>query len=483
MRHRPWIGILSLLIVQGLCRPAAAENPPRPNIIFVMADDMGWGQTGYRGHPLLKTPQLDRMAANGLRFERFYAGCPVCSPTRASVLTGRSPDRCGVLTHGYALRQQERTIAQALKKAGYITGHFGKWHLNGYKGPGVPILADDPYSPSAFGFDEWTSVTNFFDQNPLMSRKGEIVELQGDSSEVAVAEALRFLDRHRKSSQPLFAVIWFGTPHSPFRALDRDKSAFAELDEASANHYGELVAMDRAVGTLRRRLAASGLADNTLLVFCSDNGGLPKIEPETTGGLRGNKGTVYEGGLRVPGIIEWPAVIKSPRVTAYPACTMDLFPTVVDLLGLPTDSLVQPIDGISLKPVIEGMDGDRPAPIPFRFGKQAALVDGRYKILTRDLSKGEFELYDLVIDRAENRDLSAKQVERFETMKRKLLEFHASVDASFAGKDYPEGRLNPPDPPSISWFEAEPYKPYLEQWKDRWEYQGYLKNTRKASRK
>jgi arylsulfatase A-like enzyme len=162
---------------------------------------------------------------------------------------------------------------------------------------------------------------------------------------------------------------------------------------------------------------------------------------------------------------------------------MDLFPTVVDLLGLPADSLVQPIDGISLKPVIEGMDGERPNPIPFRFGKQAALVDGRYKILTRDLSKGEFELYDLVIDRAENRDLSAKQVERFETMKRQLLEFHASVDASFAGKDYPEGRLDPPDPPSISWFEAKPYQPYLEQWQDRWEYQGYLKNSRKASRR
>lgn len=477
------MGILGLVIALGFCRPTVAEDPPRPHIIFVMADDMGWGQTGYRGHPLLKTPQLDRMAANGLRFERFYAGCPVCSPTRASVLTGRSPDRSGVLTHGYALRQQEKTIAQALKKAGYVTGHFGKWHLNGYKGPGVPILADDPYSPSAFGFDEWTSVTNFFDQNPLMSRKGEIVELQGDSSEVAVAEALRFVDRHRKGGQPMFAVIWFGTPHSPFRALDQDKSAFSSLDEASANHYGELVAMDRAVGTLRRRLSASGLADNTLLVFCSDNGGLPKIEPETTGGLRGNKGTVYEGGLRVPGIIEWPAVIKSPRVTAYPACTMDLFPTVVDLLGLPADSLIQPIDGISLKPVIEDMDGERPRPIPFRFGKQAALIDGRYKILTRDLSKGEFELYDLVIDRSESRDLSAKQVERFEAMQRQLLEFHASVDASFAGKDYPEGRLNSPDPPSISWFEAEPYQPYLEQWKDRWEYHGYLKNTRKASRK
>ncbi len=128
---RLFLGILPWLAAGA---SAAAEQP---HIIFVMADDMGWGQTGYRNHPILKTPNLDKMAAAGLRFERFYAGGPVCSPTRASVLTGRSPDRAGVLTHGYALRLQEKTIAQALKTRGYVTGHFGKWHLNGYKGPGA----------------------------------------------------------------------------------------------------------------------------------------------------------------------------------------------------------------------------------------------------------------------------------------------------------------------------------------------------------
>jgi arylsulfatase A-like enzyme len=150
----------------------AKDGAAKPHIIFVMADDMGWGQTGYRGHPVLKTPNLDAMAANGLRFERFYAGNPVCSPTRATVLTGRTNDRAGVLSHGYALRLQEKTIAQALKGAGYVTGHFGKWHLNGFKGPGAPVLKDDPRSPGAFGFDEWVSMTNFFDKDPLMSRMG-----------------------------------------------------------------------------------------------------------------------------------------------------------------------------------------------------------------------------------------------------------------------------------------------------------------------
>ena len=167
---------------------AAAESSEKPNIILVMADDMGWGQTGYRNHPLLKTPHLDAMAANGLRFERFYAGGPVCSPTRASVLTGRSHDRTGVLQHGYALRLQEKTLPQALKSAGYVTGHFGKWHLNGLRGPGAPIFADDPYSPGAFGFDEWVSVTNFYDTDPLMSRNGEFEEFTGWLTQRGVRE-------------------------------------------------------------------------------------------------------------------------------------------------------------------------------------------------------------------------------------------------------------------------------------------------------
>lgn len=445
----------------------------RPHIVFVMADDMGWGQTGYRGHPVLKTPNLDAMAAAGLRLERFYAGGPVCSPTRATVLTGRTHDRCGVLTHGYALRHQEKTIAQALRGAGYVTGHFGKWHLNGFRGPGAPVLANDPRRPDAFGFDEWLSVTNFFDVNPLMGRRGQIEEQQGDSSEVAVAAAVKFLEEHRSGSKPMFAVVWFGSPHSPFKALDADKAPFGQLNEASANHYGELVALDRSVGTLRGALRRLGIAENTLLVFCSDNGGLPGIEPATVGGLRGNKGSVYEGGIRVPGIFEWPAAI-APRVTSYPACTMDLFPTVAEIVGLPATSFVQPLDGISLKPLLAGELESRTSPIGFHFNRQSALIDGRYKILTVNRDAGPYELYDLVADPQEQRDLSQEDAARFAELKTKLAAFDASVAASFAGRDYPEGKVEPADPPSISWHESPLYAPYLEAWRTRWEYRSAL---------
>lgn len=461
---------------------SAALFAAKPNIVFMMADDMGWGQTGYRGHPVLKTPNLDAMAAGGLRFERFYAGNPVCSPTRATVLTGRTNERAGVMSHGYALRLQEKTIAQALKGAGYVTGHFGKWHLNGFKGPGAPVLASDPRNPGAFGFDEWVSMTNFFDQDPLMSRMGEFVEFRGDSSDIAVEEAVEFIEKHRTEGKPFFVVVWFGSPHSPYKALEADKAAFAALDKASQDHHGELVALDRAVGTLRRKLRELKVAEDTLVVFNSDNGGLPGIKPETVGGLRGNKGTVFEGGLRVPGIIEWPSVIK-PRVTRYPACTVDLFPTVADIVGLPGSALIEPVDGISLRPLFAAEIGAREKPIGFRFGGKIAMTGQRYKILSENLPKGSFQLYDIEADPHETRDLSREQPAVFERMKKDLLAWNDSVSASFAGRDYPEGKVSPPDPPSISWTGHPGYKPYLVDWQKRWEYKGTTKAEAKGRAK
>lgn len=453
-----------------------ADTSVRPHVILVMADDMGWGQTGYRNHPVLKTPHLDAMAANGLRFERFYAGGPVCSPTRASVLTGRSHDRAGVLSHGYALRLQEKTIAQALKQAGYVTGHFGKWHLNGFRGPGAPVLAGDRYRPSQFGFDEWVSVSNFFDLNPLLSRQGKIEPLEGDSSEIAVRQAVDFLQRHHAEPKPMFAVIWFGSPHSPFKAQESDLASFTKLNNASANHYAELVALDRSVGMLRQSLRELQIEQNTLLVFCSDNGGLPEIEPDTVGGLRGNKGTLYEGGIRVPGIIEWPATIR-PRITSYPACVMDLFPTLCDLVGLPADTMLDPIDGVSLRPLFAQELATRSAPIGFRYQKKRALIDHRYKLLVDDLASGQFQLFDLVNDPQESRDLREQEPARYAEMKQQLLDWNASVDRSFAGQDYPERKVTPPDPQPINWFESPDYAPYLAAWQERWEYRSYLNRS------
>ena len=273
--------LVVLAIALGCALSAAAETP---NIILVIADDQGWGQTGYYNHPLLKTPNLDAMAAAGLRFDRFYAGAPVCSPTRAAVMTGRTNDRTGVQDHGYGLSRQERTVAQALRKAGYVTGHFGKWHLNGIRGPGVPIFADDDQNPAVFGFGQWLSVSNFFDRNPIMSRMGKFAEFKGDSSEIIVAEAMMFIAEQATAKQRFFTVIGYGTPHDPMVATEDDMKGFESVDEVSRNQLGELVAMDRSIGALRSGLRDLDIERETLVWYTSDNGGLPRVSPNSVGG-------------------------------------------------------------------------------------------------------------------------------------------------------------------------------------------------------
>ncbi|MEY2881015.1 MAG: Arylsulfatase precursor, partial [Verrucomicrobiota bacterium] len=241
----------------------------------------------------------------------------------------------------------------------------------------------------------------------------------------------------------------------------------------SAHHYGELVALDRSVGTLRAKLRELGLEKDTLLVFCSDNGGLPEITPGTVGDLRGHKGSVFEGGIRVPGIIEWPGVIR-PRITNYPACVMDLFPTVAEIVALPASTMIQPLDGLSLRPLFDRELGERGAPIGFRYHALRALVDDRYKLLTTNLAGGQFQLFDLAADPRESRELSAEQPAVAARMKEQLLAWNTSMDASFAGQDYPERKVSPPDPESVNWFDTPQYQPYLAEWKTRWEYQPYL---------
>ena len=457
----------------------AALAAPRPNVVLVMADDQGWGQMGYYNHPVLKTPHLDAMAKAGLRFDRFYAGGPVCSPTRATVLTGRTHDRTGVFDHGYALRSQEKTLAQAMKKAGYGTGHFGKWHLNGLRGPGVPILKNDTHGPKGFGFDVWVSVTNFFERDPLMSRGGKFEDFKGDSSEIVVDEALKFITAKVKEKQPFFTVLWYGTPHSPWVAAEVDKKPFTKLSAKAQEHYGELVAMDRSIGTLRQGLRKLGVEQNTLLWFTSDNGGLPGFNPDTTGGLRGYKGSMYEGGLRVPAIIEWPKVITEPRITKYPAGAVDIFPTIAQAVRLPASSMLQPQDGLSLVSLFTKEIGLRKKVLPFRSRNRVAIIDNDYKLISMQNKRGaKLELYNLAKDTAETTNLFEKEPKISQRMQMQLEAANASIESSVSGKDYPEGKVGP-QPPRIFWNTVDAYKPFFPEWSKRPEYGAWLKRRLK----
>ena len=456
---------LTLMLILVLTGGLLAETN-RPHVILVMTDDQGWGQAGYYDHPHLETPHLDAMAANGLRFDRFYAGAPNCSPTRATVLTGRTNDRTGVFNHGWPLRRQERTLPEAMDRAGYVTGHFGKWHLNGLRGPGVPILPHDKRHPGVFGFDYWVSVTNFFDMAPKMARNGEVEQFEGDSSEIIVDEALKFIRRRKGGDKPIFTVIWYGSPHWPFQASEEDKARFSDLSPRAQAYLGEMVAMDRSLGTLRRGLREMGLAENTLVWFCSDNGGYRRFDfaDADVGGLRGKKNAVYEGGLRVPAVIEWPAVIDEARVTDYPAATMDIFPTLAEIVGLPDDALLEPVDGLSLAPLLKGEMSrkalaDRPKPLGFRHTGRAAWIDNDYKLVTTRLEKKNrrYELYNLAEDPKEQHDLFAKKPTVAERMVKAFEAWNRSVNRSKAGEDYPAGEVKPDDLKPRRWKHVPAY--------------------------
>lgn len=333
---------LSCIFMPAL--PAEAAN--RPNIVLVMADDQGWYETGYNGHPNVRTPVLDKMAAQGLRFERFYAAGANCSPTRGSIMTGRNAIRFGCLDPSYTIRPEEIMLPRVLKDHGYRTGHFGKWHLG-------PVKKTSPVNPRNCGFDEYISHDNFFELDPFLSRNGSPPEQRnGESSEIVVADALDFIRRVHAEDKPFFTVVWFGSPHSPYSGLPADLALYAGVpDENMRRRYAEITAMDRAIGQLRAGMADLGVASNTMLWYCSDNG----IPRGTTpmGPLRGSKGTVFENGLRVPAVLEWPDVVKSPAITRIPCVTSDIMPTILDILGIPHPKPMRKTDGISLKDLIE----------------------------------------------------------------------------------------------------------------------------------
>ncbi len=448
----------------------------RPNIILVMADDQGWGDMAYNGHPELKTPHFDNLAASGMRFDHFYASAPVCSPTRGSVMTGRNPNRFGCFSWGNTLRPQEVTIAEVLQSAGYVTGHFGKWHLGS-------VQKGSPVNPGASGFDEWVSSPNFFENDPILSHKGVAGQFRGESSIVTVDEAIEFIRKHSGSSQPVFAVVWFGSPHQPHIASEQDSALYPGIEPELQHFYGEITGMDRAVGKLRKELKDLGIDENTLLWYCSDNGGLPNVG--STGG-RGHKGDIYEGGLRVPAIIEWPEKIPEPKVAKIPANTSDIYPTLLEIAGVNVAD--QPVlDGISLLPAIENTMQKRPGPMGFwqypargrrtpahewmtelmeaqqqgktvtdsarlvldageisiqypedEFPGHAAWLDWPWKLHRIEENSGEvtLELYHLENDSMEQNNLTEAESEKVQSLLPKLEEWQTSVVQSLNGEDY-----------------------------------------------
>ena len=454
--------IRAILMLAIVTMSTVGFSAERPNVIVLLADDLGAQDLGCYGGPV-KTPVIDRIATAGARFSTFYSGCAVCSPSRATLLTGRHHIRAGVYSWIHDASQQshllerEVTLAELLIEQGYQTAHFGKWHL------GLPTPERDKPTPSDHGFDYWFATWNNAEpshRNPRnFIRNGTpIGNAEGYACQLVVDEAIQWLDRHRDDEQPFFLNVWFHEPHAKIAAPEDLVTQYGKPKDAAAIYSATIANTDNAIDRLLFKLASISQPENTLIIYASDNG---SYREDRTGGLRARKGSNWEGGIRVPGIFAWPGKIKEGVTIDQPAGLVDVLPTVCGLLDIEPPQGV-PLDGIDVSDLLTGTAKrvDREQPMFWHLQRSSPIVamrDGDWSLVaervgtlpTRNMFEEawipqikngayqNFRLFNLADDPGQTVNLADKYPDRVEQLKRKLLEINASVMA-----DGPDWHLN-----------------------------------------
>ena len=437
----------------------------RPNVVILMSDDLGSADLSCYNGPV-NTPAIDGLAAKGVRFETFYAGASVCSPSRAVLLTGRHHIRAGVYnwiydqTQNSHLLEREITIAELLKQAGYETAHLGKWHL------GLPMRGRDKPTPVQHGFDYWFATANNAEpthHNPVnFIRNGKAVgKLEGYACQLVVDEAIHWLDNHRDASAPFFLNVWFHEPHrylaAPAELIAANQGAehTAGLDgkaQAEAPLYSATIEnTDKAIARLLTKLGQVAPPENTLIIYTSDNGSFMK---NRNGSFRGHKGVNWEGGLRVPGIFCWPDTIMPGQVEETAAGMVDILPTLCSLLQIEAPEVH--LDGTDIAALLvegKGQGVARPQPFYWQLYRSTPIVairDGDYTLvgmrdnenlpvtnrmnekwipLIKNGGYTDYQLFDLSKDPNQTTDIASQFPEKVEALKKKLLAINASVMA------------------------------------------------------
>ncbi|MCG6924685.1 MAG: arylsulfatase [Acidobacteria bacterium] len=434
--------LLALASVSPAATPAAGE---RPNVVLIMTDDQGYGDLGAHGNPVIQTPRLDRLAAESVELAAFYVS-PVCAPTRASLLTGRYHQRTGVMsvTSGYeTMDADEVTLAEVLGAAGYRTALFGKWHLGEYY----------PWVPHAQGFDEYVGFRpghlddDYFD--PVLEHNGQPLPTRGYITDILTDHAIRFVEDNRE--RPFFVYLPYNAPHTPLFVPERYARPYFDrgLPERTALVYGMIQSIDENVGRLLDRLDALDLARDTIVIFLSDNGpiwGWSEASPARyNAGLRAQKFTVFEGGIRVPFFIRWPGRLEPGLRLDEPAAHIDVLPTLLDYCGVDLPAGVE-IDGVSLRRLLEGgpwpartlfmqyaLETTRdPAPHPGSVARtrRFKMVQGRDTApWGRERPPVPNRLFDLLADRGEQNDLAMEVPERLAALDRQYTAWWQEVTA------------------------------------------------------
>ena len=460
MRPRPLITCL-LLAGAGLALPpprlAAAPEPARPNIVLIVADDMGYGDATCYWKTDLQTPVMDGIARHGIRFTQLRVN-PLCAPTRASIMTGlysletgmwRGPSaRAGEpdaddakSSRARQLKEGIRLLPQYLKAAGYATGMFGKWHL-GYEAAN---------GPNARGFDEFVGFLGgahpyWLGRNARILRNGRPFAATGHTTDLFADQAIAFIKAHQQ--QPFFCYVPFNAVHGPLRNADRDADSakpewLAHYEQAGVaqprrDYCGVMSHADQRMGDILKTLRELGLEARTLVIVVSDNGGILHTYPSNNGPLRGGKGNTYEGGIRVPAVMQWPGVIPPGSVSRADAMHFDLFSTILDAAGVavPEKNGAYAVSGVSLLPHLRS--GGKTA-LPDRhlfwdlYGQVGALHGnwkmvgeisnhhGKFDQAAREAEKAKFELYNLAEDLGEKDDRSAQFPQIYDDLKARHL--------------------------------------------------------------
>jgi arylsulfatase A-like enzyme len=400
----------------------------KPNILFIVGDDMGYADVGFHGVKDIPTPHLDALAASGVRFTSGYVSGPYCSPTRAGLLTGRYQNRFG---HEFnpggnnsGLPLTETTIANRLKAAGYATGLVGKWHLGGQ-----PAM-----QPLQRGFDEFFGFlggAHSYFAAAGMLRGNEPVKNLDYTTDAFGREACAFIEKHK--GRPWFLYLAFNAVHTPMHATDDRLAKFPNVADKQRRTYDAMMlALDDAVGKVRAKLAETGQAENTLITFISDNGG-PTMPGTTINGsvnapLRGSKRTTLEGGIRVPFVVAWPGRIK-PAVFDQPVIQLDLNATALAAAGI-EEKHEWNLDGVNLLPFLDGKKSGPPHDALFwRFGEQMAVRSGDWKLVRYDAvadggaarrgAVSSLKLYNLASDIHEDKDLAAAMPDKAKELQAK----------------------------------------------------------------
>lgn len=417
-----------------------AEGRGAPNIVIFLADDLGYGDLGCYGHSAIQTPNLDAFARQGVRLTQCYAASGVCSPSRSAILTGRTPYRNGVFTwiperEDIHLRTSEIALPRLLKSRNYTAGHVGKWHLNSdFNQPTHP-------QPNDHGYDWWLATQNNAapsHEHPVnFVRNGRAIGKVWQYSALFVAEeAIAWLKHHRDKAKPFLLTVWTHEPHYPIKSSPDFKALYPGLtDDVQRDYYANVTQLDHAFGQLRA-LDEQGLADNTMVIFTSDNGpegdGVTTPGRGSTGGLRSRKGSMYEGGIRVPGIVRWPGKAEPGTTSDVPVIGSDIFVTAAAIAGaaLPSDRV---IDGGNFLPALEGRPVSRARPLYWRYlnlreTMKMAMRMGDWKVLA-DEGLTTFELYNVQRDPRESEELSAAEPAKFAEMKLELIKLNTEIEA------------------------------------------------------